>query len=104
MRNILNVELRLITGGYTSFQGSFSTNSYKTIIEPGFKVTVTDKSSFGLGDNVFYADKVVDSATGKILFDGTNNSFCMNGYSFISSPMIKNDSIYGHSYLCLGAC
>lgn len=99
MRVLSNNETNQITGAFARMSGSFSMNPNGMTFGSNFAITVTDNSANSLGNFKAYANKVVDGSTGTVLFDGTQNSFCINGSSFSVTPIQG-----GHVYKYIGPC
>lgn len=108
MKILSSKELRQVTGGISYIFGPFTTFLSNVSFYSGFQVTVTSRSKCVLGHIEFQSGKVIDHSNGDVLFDGTNNSFCINGASFKALPVGDGWFSYffgnGNTYKCLGSC
>lgn len=99
MRIISNSQANYVAGAMASIKGPFSYGPNGMEFGAGFVITVTDASKNLMGNFHAYPNKVVDASTGQVLFDGTQNSFCINGASFQVQAVQG-----GHAYSFMGIC
>lgn len=99
MKLLSILETTQVSAAYASMVGSFSMGPGGITFGTNFVVTVTDASSNILGNFKVYPNKVINGANGVVLYDGSQSSFCFNGYNFSVSEVVG-----GHAYSCTGLC
>ena len=92
-------ETKYVSGAMATIHGGFSMVGGDFTFKDGFYIAVTGTSASVLGYFGAYANEVVNHATGEILFDGTQSSFCIyeSSFSVSSTPG-------GHIYTYTGSC
>lgn len=106
MKILSKFEINQVSGAIVSTSGGYSSWLGNITFGSNFQMIVTGGSSSTLNNVEFLSDKVIDHATGKILFDGTQKTFCMNGSQFSATPVTDYWYVLGsgHSYNYVGAC
>ena len=99
MKSLSTIQTRTVSGALATMSGRFILGMDVTKFENGFYISVTNNSSNVLRNFAAYPNKVVNLATNEVLFDGTQNSFCIDSNSF-SVTLIKG----GHKYKYIGSC
>lgn len=99
-------EINQVSGAIVSMSGVYSSWFGNVSFGSNFQMIVTGGSISTMGNLEFYANKVIDGATGNILFDGTQSTFCANGSMFSATPVTDYWYIFGsgYSYNYMGAC
>ena len=108
MRLLSIIEVNHISGAIVNISGGYSLWLNNLTLGTNFAMTVTGSSQTGLGNFNFYANKVTDNQTGIALFDGTQNSFCINNVLLRATPIAEGWYAYifgnGHTYAYSGTC
>jgi len=99
MKLLAMIEIQSISGGYATMSGPFSIGVNGASFQPGAYIEVTGKSVNKLNNFVAYADRVIDTATNEVLYDGSQSSFCFMGNTFNVIPVAG-----GHRYAFAGIC
>lgn len=99
MKQISKVQTKNISGGVAMMSGGFSFSQGMMSCKEGFYILVTDSSANVFENFAAYPNKVLNLSTNETLFDGTQDSFCINGNSFAVEAVPG-----GHKYKYIGNC
>lgn len=99
MKNLNYIQAKNVSGAVAVMSGGFSFGPGGMTCQNGFYIMVTDNSANVFGNFAAYPNKVINLATNDVLFDGTQNSFCINSNSFSVEPVSG-----GHKYKYAGKC